>query len=535
MGGAAIGSLLAACDSGTISSRIPPTAPAESKPADAAKPTEAARPADVTKPSGSPIAVKPAQTASPAAKPTSAASQPVAEKPTTPPLMAASPAQGRTTTGPLGAGTRISWLGQSWFFNGANVPWLNWARDFGGGPKDGVSNPDNRKKLNDAFAMAKANGVNVIRWWTFEGDAWQIKRDGSGAPTELDQAVFADFDAALDLADKHDLYYVFDLFSAPQHIPASWMENPNHRSRLASALSVLFATYRKHPRVMTWEVFNEPEFDVWQKRVKEEPMKATIKEIAAAVHANSHAYVTTGGAMLDGLPMLKGLGLDYYQAHWYDYMEAGNWCALCTNYDEVQRKHNLDAPLVIGEIYLSPELENPHLRLEDFYSKGYAGVWPWSLIPEATQDKYAIDWNSMRIFAGRHPDFGPRLNTALPPSEGSPTPRLAFRSEARVDNPRVSPGQKLPIDVKVTGTVGINALVAAQVYHSSGKEGPKQEWDNQAFRPGETKAYTLIWNVPADALAGEYVVKVGVFRPGWGQGGKPYDWNDTAATFTVTR
>ena len=52
---------------------------------------------------------------------------------------------------------------------------------------------------------------------------------------------------------------------------------------------------------MTWEVFNEPEFDVWEKRAKEEPVQATIKEIADAVHASSHAYVTVGGAMLDGL------------------------------------------------------------------------------------------------------------------------------------------------------------------------------------------------------------------------------------------
>jgi hypothetical protein len=261
-------------------------------------------------------------------------------------------------------------------------------------------------------------------------------------------------------------------------------------------------------------------------------MKATIKEIASAVHANSHAYVTTGGAMLDGLPMLKGLGLDYYQAHWYDYMQTGDWCALCTTYDEVQRKHNLDAPLVIGEVYVSPEIENPHLRLEDFYTKGYAGAWPWSIFPDSTQDKFPIDWNSMRIFAGRHGDLGPRLTDALPASNASPTPRLSFRSVVRVDATRITPGQRVPIDVKVTGTVGLKALVAVQVFHTNGKEGPKQQWDNQEFRPGETKAFTLIWNVPADVETGEYVVKVGVFTPNWS---KVYDWNDSAATFTVSR
>jgi hypothetical protein len=38
--------------------------------------------------------------------------------------------------------------------------------------------------------------------------------------------------------------------------------------------------------------------------------------------------------------------------------------------------------------------------------------------------------------------------------------------------------------------------------------------------------------VPGGATPGEYVVKVGVFSPGWG---KVYDWNDSAATFSVGR
>jgi hypothetical protein len=283
---------------------------------------------------------------------------------------------------------------------------------------------------------------------------------------------------------------------------------------------------------MTWEVFNEPEFDVWDKRVKEEPMKATIKEIARSVHANSSAYCTVGGAMLDGLPMLKGIGLDYYQAHWYDYMDKGNWCALCTTYEEVRQRFDLDAPLVIGEIYLSADLENPHLRLEDFYTKGYAGVWPWSIFPDATQDKFAIDWNSMRIFAGKHADFGPRITDALPPSTAAPTLRLTTRSAAQVTMQRVSPGQRQTIDVKVTATAAVKALVDVELYHASGEKVLQQVYEDQAFRPGETKAYTIVWTPLPEAAPGDYVVKVGVFAPGWG---RRYDWNDAAARFIVAR
>ena len=526
-------SLLAACDIGSTTPRLPPTRTGEQTAADLAKPTVqtivSAKPTEAPTPTTAPA--RPTQ----AAKPT--ASAPAPAKPAEPGISAKSPSEGRTTTGPLGAGSRIPWLGQSWNFNGANVPWLNWQRDFGGGQKDGISHPDNRKTLSTGLGNAKANGVNVIRWWVFEGDAWQIKRDDGGAPSEIDEAVFADFDAALEMAEEHDLYYVFVLFSAPSHLPASWLEDPGQRSSLASALSVLFANYRNHPRVMTWEVFNEPEFDVWEKRAKEEAVKATIKEIADAIHANSHAYATVGGAMLDGLPMMKGLGLDYYQAHWYDYMGSGDWCVICHTYEDVRKRWSLDAPLVIGELYLSVELENPHLRMEDLYTKGYAGAWPWSIFPDATQDKLAIDWTSMRIFAGRHPDLGPRLTNALPPSNAAPTQRLSFRSTAQVggprsDVPRFGPNQRVPIDVRVTGTVSVKVLVAIQVFHSGGQKVHEQVMDNQSFGPGESKPYSTFWTVPATAATGDYVVKVGVFTAGWG---KMYDWNDEAGKFTVAR
>lgn len=432
----------------------------------------------------------------------------------------------------LPPGNRISWQGQDWYLLGANMAWVKWGRDFGGGSGDGVSSPDSRAGINDRLAKAKANGVNVVRWWTFEGDAWQIERDASGMPTGLNPAVYQDFDAALQLADANDITYVFVLFSAPSHLPSSWLNDPAQRRQLANVLAPLFARYADNPRVMSWEVFNEPDFDVWKDKVSESSMRETVREVVNSIHANSTALATVGMAMLDGLPMIKGLGLDYYQAHWYDYMQPGDWCALCTTYEDVRRKHGLDAPLVIGEFYLGSDIENPHIRLEDFYSKGYAGAWAWSLYPESTFDKLEIDWNSVRIFAGKHEDLGPRVTPALPPSPAPPTQRLGFNTSAFAAQSRIAAGGRLPVDVKVTSTAGIRVLVDVEIYSPSGEKVHQQAFDNQSFGPGETKAFTTIFPVPPGAAPGEYVVKVGVFTPGWG---KVYDWNDNAAKFTVGR
>ncbi|MCC7370741.1 MAG: cellulase family glycosylhydrolase [Chloroflexi bacterium] len=305
-------------------------------------------------------------------------------------------------------GSRISWQGSSWYLHGANVPWYGWACDFGCGPNSGgVSASWTRDILSQRFAQARASGIRVLRWWTLPGNAWQINRDANDHPTSLNPAVYADFDAALQLAEQHDLYYNFVLFSGASGIPAGWLSDPTQRAKLAAALTPLFARYNGNPRVLSWEVFNEPDFDVWNDRVTEANLKATVQAVANAVHANSSAMVTVGMGFADGLPMVKGAGLDYYQAHWYDYMGGGTYCMRCNSYSWYQSGMGLDAPLVVGESYASASTDALQ-RFEDFYSKGYAGYWAWSLFPERTYDQMSVDLSASATFAGRHADLGPR-------------------------------------------------------------------------------------------------------------------------------
>ena len=70
------------------------------------------------------------------------------------------------------------------------------------------------------------------------------------------------------------------------------------------------------------------------------------------------------------------------------------------------------------------------------------------------------------------------------------------------------------------------------MYHASDEKILQQVFEDQAFRPGETKAYRIVWTPPPGAAPGDSVVRVGVFAPGWG---KRYDWNDAAARLTVVR
>lgn len=330
-----------------------------------------------------------------------------------------------------GPGSRINWLGEGWYLHGVNVPWYNWSCDFGCGTSGGVRDPSVNSDLHDAFGDLQNRGIHVARWWTFPGDPWQINEDAQGIPVGINAAAYSDFDEALAIAEEYDIYYVFTLFSSPTSVPSGWLEDPAKRSALAGVLGDLFARYSDNPRVLTWQVFNEPEWHIWNGDVQQADVVSTVAEIADSVHANSNAYVSVGSAHLDGLGMWTGIGLDYYTAHWYDYMSSGGWCARCTDYNTVVDRFDLDAPLVIGEFFAGPGTDALQ-RFEDWYDKGFAGAWAWSLFWDHTLDELQVDLNAAETFANSHADTGPSAAGA----GGTPT---ATATPTATPTPTVSP------------------------------------------------------------------------------------------------
>jgi hypothetical protein len=324
-----------------------------------------------------------------------------------------------TTPAPLalssGAGVarpnRILWNGANWYLHGANVPWYHWGCDFGcnatNGRTGGVST--NIPALAEGFARMKKAGMQVARWWVFPGDAAQILRDASGIPTGLDPAIYTDFDAALQLAEEYDIYYNFVLFSAPTHIPSSWQSDPAQRARLVDALSPLFARYAENPRVFSWEPYNEPENDIWKLRIGQQPVVDTGTAIAQSVHTHAPGtYVTIGSFQAEGMKMWLNAGLDYYSPHWYDYMRGDN-CMVCHDYD-YYAAWGIDKPIVIGEYYTATASDSPYnstYRHNFWYSSNYAGAWAWSLFPDQTADRLAIDFLAAQVFAAQYRDIGP--------------------------------------------------------------------------------------------------------------------------------
>ena len=301
--------------------------------------------------------------------------------------------------------TRITWESRQWYLHGANVPWFNWGCDFGCGANGGASSTEVSLAVSSAIANAKPSGLNVIGWWMFPGEPTQFVLSDAGAPTGLKPAVYQDIDAALRLAEQHDVYFVFVLFSAPTHLPPAWTTDEQQRRELASTIGALAARYRENPRVMAWEVFNEPEWDIWAGKASQQDVVLTVDAVTDQIHAQSRALVTVGSANIEALGMWADSDLDFYEPHWYDPM-GPRACARCTDLGSLMASYGLKRPVVIGEFYASDTVDAAQ-RYEDFYEKGYAGAWGWSLLAERTNDKLGIDLKAAEEFAKAKDDLGP--------------------------------------------------------------------------------------------------------------------------------
>jgi hypothetical protein len=286
-----------------------------------------------------------------------------------------------------------------------------------------VSAPDVSGVIADRFSQLQAANIHTVRWWMFEGNPWQINRDASGAPTSLNPTVYADLDAALALAQRFDLAYNLVLFEGPDKLPPAWLEDATQRQLLADALAPLFERYRDNPHILAWEIFNEP--DAYNGDVPLDPIRETIKLLAKTVHDHTGNLVTVGTAHADNIWQSTGLGLDFYQAHWYPHLDSGPACVPCNDAATVAALNHVEqgVPIVVGEFNDFDQLE----RLNEFRSKGYAGAWAFTLFWERSGPAggdFKADLNALKGFTtqGAEPPPGVAAPPVgpVPPAEAAP-------------------------------------------------------------------------------------------------------------------
>jgi hypothetical protein len=264
-------------------------------------------------------------------------------------------------------------------------------------------------------------GVRTVRWFAFADGRAGITYDAAGLPSGLDEFVMRDFDAALEIAQHHNIGINFVLLD----YRFLWDARTDNGVQLGGRAPILatpagqqalirnvfepvFRRYAHNPAILSWEVMNEPEWtlidagDVDRKTISQPLTLASFCAFAQTVIDDIHniagSYATIGSADAKWAHNWLGLGLDYYQIHFYDWMKPFSTDNLYTMRAESLQ---LDRPVVVGEF---PADHSTVAGLEDYldtwYKSNYAGAWSWSFRADTTWG--GPDPTVLQTWAGAH-------------------------------------------------------------------------------------------------------------------------------------
>jgi hypothetical protein len=308
----------------------------------------------------------------------------------------------------------VEWRCRSRFMYGMNLAWVSFGSDFGGRAASGDTGVANRRAVYSAhLADLKAHGVNVVRWWMFpdfRGDG--VVFDESGKATGLGDTVRGDVSMALELAQVHDVYLMFTLFSFDGFKPRTdvpYLTRIVHDEALRHALvenvvrpiaaHVEASEYRI--RLHSWDLMNEPEWamrgvslygdPVYQNDEETEPvshgeMETFLADVNLALRQESRALISVGTS-LKWPHSWAGLDLDFHQLHFYPWM--GN-LALEQTPEELGLD---DKPVVLGEFPAASAYvgDNPKYDYRGYVKlvreKGWSGSLGWDWNRATAQNK----------------------------------------------------------------------------------------------------------------------------------------------------
>jgi hypothetical protein len=292
------------------------------------------------------------------------------------------------------------------FVVGVNLPWVGYGTDVGASawhPSGGLSaQPAALDRLERTFAALESDGVSIVRTFLLCDARSGVRFDEAGVPVGLDEAVFPDLDAMVGAARRHHVRLIPVLLDfhlcKPRRIAngvqlggrSHLIADPESRSALVDrVLRPIVERYRDDEMVIAWDVMNEPEWCLargslpGRRATRFAALQEFLGQAVAGIRKSASQPITIGCATTPGLDLVRPLGLDVYQVHWY---EKFGWAALERPIDQF----DLDGrPIVLGEF--SGRSASAARILETARRAGYAGALVWSVLADDAESAYPPD------------------------------------------------------------------------------------------------------------------------------------------------
>jgi hypothetical protein len=294
------------------------------------------------------------------------------------------------------------------FVVGVNLPWIDYGTDVGASrwfPEGGISvRPDALERLDKTLAVLNADGITVVRFFLLCDARSGVVFDDNGVPLTLDAAVFADIDAMIATARRHQVGLMpvlvdFHLCREPEIVNDVQLGGRSHlivqpEARAAfidRILSPIIERYGTDDAIVAWDVMNEPEWCLRKHRfsrtgVRFDELQSFLSEAVQCVHRFARQPVTVGSAGTWQLDLVTPLGLDFYQVHWY---ERFGRSALERPVSELGLA---DRPVILGEF------AGRDVRLDEVLPAarraGYEGALVWSALADDSASAYPPDYGA---------------------------------------------------------------------------------------------------------------------------------------------
>jgi hypothetical protein len=280
------------------------------------------------------------------------------------------------------------------FLTGVNLPWIQYGCDFGANtwqPEGGVARPERRQRVREVFDRLSGLGLATVRWFMLCDGRAGVRFTDGGLADGLDEWFWRDLEAGIEESSKRGLSVVFALFDFTWWKPRRTVEGVRcggrrraagsaaARERLIDRIVVpILRRCAAEPSIAAWDLVNEPEWVTFGlgtlnpfASISRSAMRAFVGRAAEAVHAETPHPATVGLASWRGLPLVRHLGLDIYQVHWYDRrqrrapLEAGVAAGL-------------ERPLWLGEFPTAGSGRSASEIISTARAAGYAGALAWS-------------------------------------------------------------------------------------------------------------------------------------------------------------